>query len=169
MTRYRVFLIPALLATALAWTACEPPPEAGRAGSASLVDPSQSAEPAEPTEWLLDYEQALALASEQNKPILINFTGSDWCPPCMRLKREVFQDDAFERYANENLVLLELDFPRSVEQSAETVEQNRRLQQEYEIEGFPTLIVLDPSGEEQRRHVGYMSGGPASFIDWLEG
>lgn len=156
----------ALIATSLFWAGCSPPPEVGAAANITAPETNESAQPAE---WMHDYDQALASAAEQNRPVLLNFTGSDWCPPCMMLKREVFDDNLFANYAGQRLVLVELDYPRSVEQSDELIEQNQRLQQRYQIEGFPTLILLDPAGNELRRHVGYMPGGTRAFVRWLEG
>lgn len=168
MISLKHFPLALLTSVCFLWVACDAPPEVGGQASAG-ADIENSDEPVEPVEWETDYERALAMAAEQDKRVLINFTGSDWCPPCIRLKDEVFEDQVFHRYAKENLILLELDFPRSVEQPAELKEQNQRLQQEYSIEGFPTLIVLDSEGEEQRRHVGYMPGGPRAFLGWTEG
>jgi thioredoxin-related protein len=162
----RVVSLFAVFAASLLWAACSPPPEVGAAANFTGPEENESAQPAE---WLHDYEQALSWAAEQNRPVLLNFTGSDWCPPCMRLKSEVFDDAIFARYASAGLVLVELDYPRSVEQSDELIEQNQSLQQRYRIEGFPTLIVLDSEGKELRRHVGYMPGGTRAFVRWLEG
>lgn len=168
------FSLSLLVSFSFLWAGCEAPPEAGGTGGQlavdeSFMDDADSGVPVEPAEWLTNYDEALALAAEEEKPVLINFTGSDWCPPCMRLKQEVFDDPVFHRYARENLVLLELDFPLRIELPRELVEQNRVLQQKYQIEGFPTLIVLDPAGKEQRRHVGFRPGGVRGFVGWVRG
>jgi thiol:disulfide interchange protein len=146
-----VFLVAGLLSTG-----CERPQADMDAGTV------------EPAAWLTDYEEALKRAGEERKPVLINFTGSDWCPPCMALHREVFATAEFNRFAAENLILLEIDFPRAKQQPAEVIHQNHRLQQKYEIEGFPTIVLLSPQGEETRRG-GYRRGGPRPFIRWVEG
>lgn len=127
---------------------------------------STNAAPESASAWLTDYPQALKVAAEKKKPVLLDFTGSDWCPPCKQLKRTVFDTDEFARYAREHLVLVEVDFPRSKPQSSELAAQNQRLQKQYSIEGYPTLILLSPEGKEIKRSVGFSGGGPKAFIQW---
>jgi protein disulfide-isomerase len=115
--------------------------------------------------WLTDYQKALALSAEQEKPVLINFTGSDWCPPCQALKRDVFDSKEFQSYARENLVLLELDFPRRKQLPKELAAQNQQLQEEYRIQAFPTLILVDAEGKELRRETGFKP--LKAFMQWL--
>ena len=94
------------------------------------------------------------------------FTGSDWCGWCKRLEAEILGTPEFRDFARESLVLVKLDFPRRVEQSAELKAQNSRLAQKYGIEGYPTVVVLDQSGREIGR-TGYQRGGPGPFIESL--
>jgi thioredoxin-related protein len=117
--------------------------------------------------WLTDYAAAKAKAKADNKLMLLDFTGSDWCGWCKRLNVEVFSQPQFQEYAAKNLVLVELDFPRWKEQSDTVKKQNRQLAAEYQIEGFPTLIVLNREGKKVGI-LGYMEGGPAVFIAALE-
>lgn len=119
-------------------------------------------------EWLTSYETALETAREEGKPILANFTGSDWCPPCIAQEQEVFSTDEFREWAEEHVVLLLLDFPRSKPQSDEVKEQNRELQQKYGVRGLPTIIVLGVDGEEgeDARWVGYGRG--MGVEKWIE-
>ncbi len=117
--------------------------------------------------WMTDFEAAKQKAAEGNKMLLMDFTGSDWCGWCIKLDDEVFSKPEFAEYAEENLVLLKLDFPRRKELSAEEQAQNQRLAEEYDIEGFPTVIVLNGVGE-QIGTLGYMPGGPQTFIAALE-
>jgi protein disulfide-isomerase len=98
----------------------------------------------------------------------MNFTGSDWCPPCIQLKKDILSTGQFGKYAKEELVLLELDFPRQRSQPEDLKRQNEELAGTFEIEGFPTLILLSPEGRELARHVGYMPGGPERLIQWAE-
>ncbi len=120
-------------------------------------------------DWLTDYEKAVEKSREEGRPILMNFTGSDWCPPCIQMKNDVLTKDEFLEYAEENLVLLELDFPRQTPQDPEIERQNQQLAQKFEIGGFPTFVVVDDEGEELRRTVGYMRGGPGQFVSWIDG
>ena len=117
--------------------------------------------------WLTSLAKAQQEAKEQNKMLLMDFTGSDWCGYCIALDKEVFSKPEFKEYASKNLVLLELDFPRRKELPAETSEQNQRLAIQYQIQGFPTIVVFDASGKPLAK-MGYMRGGPAAFIAELE-
>ncbi|HEY0369086.1 MAG TPA: thioredoxin family protein, partial [Chthoniobacterales bacterium] len=96
-----------------------------------------------------------------------DFTGSDWCGWCIKLDREVFSKPEFKAYAEKNLVLLELDFPRGRELTPSERAQNQQLAMKYQIEGFPTIVVLDGEGK-MVGEIGYTPGGPAAFIAELE-
>ncbi|QSR88289.1 thioredoxin family protein [Methylacidiphilum caldifontis] len=122
---------------------------------------------AENLRWLTNYTQALAEAKKENKMVLMNFTGSDWCPWCQKLDKEVFSTSEFKNYAQKNLVLLEVDFPQHKTQPAELKKQNEDLANQYNVDSFPTLVLLSPQGEEISSF-GYMPGGPQPFIDKIE-
>jgi thioredoxin-related protein len=117
--------------------------------------------------WLTDYKQAQSEAKAGKKLVLLNFTGSDWCGWCIRLDREVFSKPEFQEYAQKNLVLLELDFPRNKQLTAAEKSQNQELAEQYQIQGFPTIIVLDGEGKKVGE-LGYVPGGTAAFIAELE-
>lgn len=117
--------------------------------------------------WLDNSQQVLDLAKKEGKPVLIDFTGSDWCGWCIRLKKEVLNTPEFAAFASENLVLQIADFPKRIEQSAELKTQNRALAEKYGIRGFPTLIILNSEGK-QIGQMGYMRGGPQPFIAQLQ-
>jgi thioredoxin-related protein len=117
--------------------------------------------------WGDDYKAALATAAKENKKVLLDFTGSDWCGWCIKLKKETFDQPAFKDYADKNLVLVEIDFPQGKSQSPEVKKQNNALQEQYQVQGFPTLVVLDPQGKVIKQQSGYIPGGPAGFISWL--
>ena len=118
--------------------------------------------------WLEDFEAAKTEAEALEKPILLLFTGSDWCPPCMRLERTVFKDDAFKEFANENLVLAMADFPRRRQQNRAQKEANEALRQRFEIRGYPTMVLLDEKGELKERF-GYGGQEAKDFVTMLEG
>lgn len=122
---------------------------------------------AEPN-WLTDYEAAKAKAKSDNKLVLLEFTGSDWCGYCKRMQAEIFSKPQFQDYAAKNLILVELDFPRTKPQSDTVRKQNMQLASEYDIEGFPTTIVLSPDGKRVANFFGYIEGGPEPFIAALE-
>ena len=120
------------------------------------------------TLWLTNYQQALAQAAKEKKNVLIDFTGSDWCPPCIQMEKEVLSQSEFIAFAKNNLVLLKLDFPRRKKLSPEEKEQNHKLGQQFAIEGFPTYVLVDPTGKELKRQSGYLEGGPKKFIEWAK-
>lgn len=121
---------------------------------------------AEPS-WLTDYHQAQEQAKANKKLLLLDFTGSDWCGWCIRLRREVFSKPEFQEYADKNLVLVEVDFPRGKEQTRDVRLQNQNLAMQYEVQGFPTIIVLNGEGKKVGE-LGYIPGGPTAFISELE-
>ncbi len=131
-------------------------------GAVMLMLPSEDAS-GEGLTWVTSYEQALKKAGDDNKVIIANFTGSDWCPWCFRIRDEIFNTDTFRKWSSENAVLLELDFPKKKEQAADLKAQNQRLAKKYQIQGFPTILFLDSNGEVLGR-TGYMKGGPEPWI-----
>ena len=117
--------------------------------------------------WLTNIEKAKKHA--KGKMILVEFTGSDWCPPCKALKKNVFNTDKFKAYAKENLVLVELDFPRG--KSKLTKEQsayNKAQAKKFGIRGYPTVFLLDPSGKEIMKKVGFGRTSVESYIKMLK-
>jgi protein disulfide-isomerase len=118
-------------------------------------------------DWMTDLGKAQAKAKEENRLVLMDFTGSDWCPWCIKLHKEVFSTPEFTAYAKKNLVAVEIDFPRQKEQSAELKQANRALQAKYGIRGYPTVIVLNSNGKKIGE-LGYEAGGPKPFIAKLE-
>lgn len=117
--------------------------------------------------WESNLEQAIEQAKKENKAVLVNFTGSDWCIWCKRLSSEVFQQTEFENYAKESLVLVMLDFPKNIEQSSETQAYNRSLAQKYGIQGFPTILIFNDQGKLVAQ-TGYQPGGPEKYIEHIK-
>ncbi len=132
------------------------------AGALALVSLFALPAAADEVEWMENYEEAKKTAKEQDKLILADFTGSDWCGWCIKLKNEVFEKDEFKQWAGENVVLLELDFPRQKQLSQSLKEQNEALQKKHNIRGFPTIVFMTPSGDEIGR-TGYQAGGPEAW------
>lgn len=118
-------------------------------------------------QWMTSLPQAQAKAKTGNKLVIMDFTGSDWCPWCVKLNKEVFSQPEFIEYAQKNLVPVEVDFPRKKEQTSDLKQANEKLQQQYKIEGYPTVIVLDSNGKKLGE-LGYEPGGPKPFIERLE-
>ena len=117
--------------------------------------------------WLTDYKQAQEDAKSNKKLLLLDFTGSDWCGWCIKLDREVFSKPEFKDYASKNLVLVEVDFPRGRELSAAERAQNEELAMRHQVQGFPTIVILDSDGKKVGE-LGYMPGGPSAFIAELD-
>jgi len=117
--------------------------------------------------WQTNLEEAVAQAKKEDKAVLVNFTGSDWCKWCMKLNDEVFSQDEFENYAEKNLVLVRLDFPRSIPQSPETKLYNNTLAQRYGIQGFPTILVFDNQGQLVAK-TGYQPGGASNYVNHIQ-
>jgi thioredoxin-related protein len=122
------------------------------------------------SEWQTDYEQALATAKAAKKCVLLDFTGSDWCGPCIQMKKVVFSKAAFLNYANTNLVLVEIDYPRVKTLPEKITKQNERLMHQYGIDksGYPTVILLNPDGEILGQLEGYSGERPADIIAWVK-
>lgn len=117
--------------------------------------------------WLTDYEAALKQAKAEDKRVLLDFTGSDWCGWCIKLKSEVFDTPAFSNYAKSRLVLVELDFPRGKAQTPAVKKQNEELARKFNVRGFPTIIILDANGKLLGQ-TGYRPGGPENYIAELD-
>ncbi len=117
--------------------------------------------------WLTDFKEAQKQARETGRPMLLDFTGSDWCGWCIRLDEEVFSKPEFTAYAEEALVLVKLDFPQDIPQSRELIRQNEALMEQYGVEGFPTIILVDADGEVLAE-TGYRRGGAEAYVKHLK-
>lgn len=118
--------------------------------------------------WRMDLPGALKQAQSENKPVLLNFTGSDWCPSCMRFDQEIVSTSRFADYASAKLILVKLDFPRHTLQSETLRRANEELSDRYHVDSFPTYILVNASGNELGRRGGDIEGGPDAFIADLE-
>jgi thiol-disulfide isomerase/thioredoxin len=118
--------------------------------------------------WYTDLDEAKAVAAKENKPLLVDFTGSDWCGFCIKLHAEVFDKPEFEEFAK-NYVLVELDFPSKKPQPPEEKAKNKATQAKFAVSGFPTVLLIDAkSGEAYGRQSGYGPGtGPKAYIEKL--
>jgi len=117
--------------------------------------------------WQTDLPKAQEQAKKEGKMVLMDFTGSDWCPWCIKLHNEVFSKPEFNDYAKKNLVLVIVDFPHKKEQSSDLKKSNLALQEKYKIQGYPTVVVLSSKGKKVGE-LGYEEGGPSHFIAGLD-
>ncbi|MDE1170434.1 MAG: thioredoxin family protein [Verrucomicrobium sp.] len=118
--------------------------------------------------WLTDYVQAINTARKEQKPLFIDFTGSDWCGWCVKFDKEVLSTPEFEAYAQDKLVLLRADFPQKHPLPVALTQQNQSLAQKYKVDGFPTLLLISPTEKVLARFDGYQEGGPQPFIERLK-
>ncbi len=122
-----------------------------------------TAAPASAAPWLESYDNAIATARRTGKTVLANFTGSDWCGWCIRLDKEVFSTPRFQQWADQNVVLLKLDYPRRRAQSPALKHRNEQLARKFRVGGFPTILFIDANGAVVGRS-GYRKGGPGPWI-----
>lgn len=121
---------------------------------------------AEPV-WLTDLDEAKKVATKENKKLLVDFTGSDWCGYCIKLHKEVFDTPEFEKFAKD-YVLVELDFPKRKEQPAAEKAKNQAAQKKYGVNGFPTVLILTVGGKVLNRAEGYSpDSGPSAYLPQL--
>ncbi len=98
--------------------------------------------------WLTDIKAAREQAAKEKKPVFMLFFGSDWCPGCMHMDKELFSKKIFEDFAAKNVILMKVDFPKKTKLPAEVKEQNDELQLQYKVEGYPTIIITDKDGKK---------------------
>jgi len=118
--------------------------------------------------WRNDLPGALKQAQSENKLVLLDFTGSDWCPWCIKFEQDVLATAKFGAYAGQNLELVKVDFPRHTPLPAEQQRANTALAKRFGVDGYPTYVLLDSAGKELGRQVGYLEGGPDAFIAELK-
>ena len=126
----------------------------------------------EKAKWHIDFEKAAQVSLETGKPILADFTGSEWCGWCIKLKKEVFNTSQFKDWAEQNVVLLELDYPRRKQQDEKIKKQNRELQQIFQVRGYPTIHIFNVKVNKDNQlefvplgKTGYVAGGPNPWIN----
>jgi protein disulfide-isomerase len=112
--------------------------------------------------WLTDFDEAKAKASAESKPIFLYFTGSDWCPWCKQMDEQILSTPEFQQVLANKIIFVKIDFPRKKILHQKEIGQNERLATEYNINGFPTVILLD-SHEQQIAMLHYNGGDGASF------
>ena len=116
--------------------------------------------PAWAAEWMTDLEAAKAKAAAENKAVLVDFTGSDWCGWCIRLRKQVLDTPAFETYAKDKFVLMEVDVPNNPKFDKKLMARNRELCKQYGVSSFPTILVLTPQGE--------VAGGLGGYVPTVD-
>ncbi len=118
-----------------------------------------------PEGWSTDLEKAFVQAKAEKKSVLVEFTGSDWCPPCIAMKKNVFSKKEFVTAASENFILVQLDFPNG---DKALKEKNQPYAEKYKIEGFPTVILFTPEGKEFTRFFASEHPTTEAFLKHLD-
>lgn len=121
--------------------------------------------------WLTDYNVAKTEAASNNKLVLISFSGSDWCGPCIRTRKEIFNTETFQNFAKEKLVLVQADFPRAKKNqlSKEQVKKNEALADKYNKEGvFPLTLLVNSAGKVLIQWEGFPNETPAQFVNEIK-
>ena len=139
-----------------------------------LITQSKNAQIVE-LNWHTDLSKAVSISIDEKKPIMLFFTGSDWCGWCMRLKKEVFNHEKFKVWTNENIILVELDFPRRKKLEPNLLNQNRELARIFGVSSYPTCWLVKPQILENSKvnflklgKLGYVAGGTDKWISVAE-
>jgi protein disulfide-isomerase len=120
--------------------------------------------------WHTDLNKATEISRNEQKPLFLFFTGSDWCGWCIRLQNEVFRTPEFTKWAKEKVVLVELDFPRKTQLSDALKLQNNQMQQLFQVQGYPSVRFVKPAIKDGKTNFeeigksGYMAGGPSVWL-----
>lgn len=115
--------------------------------------------------WVTDFAKAKQTAAKEKKDLLVNFTGSDWCPYCIKLHDNVFSKKEFQEAIPKKFVMVTLDFPKDKsKQSKEEQQQNKKLQDQYSVSGFPTIYLMDADGKPFAKNVGYGGDSAADYV-----
>jgi protein disulfide-isomerase len=118
--------------------------------------------------WQSDYDAALKQAAAENKYVLVDFSGSDWCGWCIKLDKEVFSQPEFIEYAQANLICVLLDFPRGKELPKAQKDANQALLEKFRVQGFPTVLIFNPQGKLVKQ-TGYQPGGAVKYVEFIKG
>jgi len=120
--------------------------------------------------WHTNIDKAMEISKKEKKPLMLFFTGSDWCGWCIRLQKEVFYKKEFVKWAKDNVVLVELDFPRKKQLEPTLQQQNYSLQSAFQVQGYPTVWFVNSDTKEGKTNftqlgsTGYVAGGPEAWI-----
>lgn len=120
--------------------------------------------------WQSDFEKAKQLATQENKPIILIFSGSDWCAPCMKLEKEIWQSEVFKNYSDKNYILYKADFPRKKKNQPvkEQAKANKALAEQYNKKGYFPLVVVLNKNAKVLGETGYKKMMPEVYIKHLD-
>lgn len=115
-------------------------------------------------DYLTNFEAGKKKAASEKKALLVKFTGSDWCPPCKKLQKEVFSKSSFQEGVAEDFVVVVLDFPRKSEMTAEQTAANKKVAKAYKVKAYPTVLLMDAQGKVFKSTAGYNGSGAKAYL-----
>ncbi|MCH9609419.1 MAG: Disulfide bond reductase DsbH [Chlamydiales bacterium] len=118
-------------------------------------------------QWFTDYQSAMQMAQKERKPLILYFTGSDWCGWCKKMDSEIFSSPEFTSAVGSKFIFVKLDFPMNQKLPQEEIQQNAQLKQRYGVTGYPTIVIVDASGGFLGQ-TGYRSGGGKAYANYLD-
>lgn len=118
-------------------------------------------------QWMTNYDQALQAGKQSSKPLVLLFTGSDWCTWCIKLEKESLDTSEFADAAGDKFIFVKLDFPRSTLSNVGTSSQNNALRERFKVMGFPTVVIVDPVADKKIASTGYKAGGGRQYAQHL--
>ncbi len=163
------FLLAALLALTFpfgATIAAEETPSAPAEAEKAETKPAEPAAEGQTILWHADFSKAKELAIKDKRDLFLDFTGSDWCTFCIQLKEEVLDKPDFQAAVKDKFVFVEVDFPQSKKQDPKIADQNEKLSEQYQIDGYPTIILTDHTGKPYAT-AGYQEGGTKAYLEKL--
>ena len=119
--------------------------------------------------WFTNYKTAIAAAAKENKPVLLFFHGSDWCPPCIKMQRQVFGDSSFINFGAGKLIFLNVDFPRKPPLTPRQLRHNQAVKKQFELpadftQGYPQVIIINAAGKVLYQEKGYEGEGAGKLM-----
>lgn len=151
----------------LAFFACQKMNNQRGSNGTSPGGQKQVVEPQDEGIWTVNFDSAKKTAAENNLNLMILFTGSDWCPWCVRMNDEIFSDEKFQKEVVKKFVPVKLDFPSKIDFPEDIKKKYNALAEQYGIKGFPTVILADCDGNAFAE-CGYQEGGAEAFLKTLE-
>ncbi len=119
-------------------------------------------------DFLTDFEAGKKKAVAEDKPLLVKFTGSDWCPPCIKLDKEVFSKKSFKSAVEKDFVVVVLDYPRKKKLPEAQTKANKKVAKEYGLRSYPTVMLMDSDGKVFKSMSGYGGGGVKPYLKALK-
>lgn len=115
-------------------------------------------------DYLTDFEEGKKKATAEKKALLVKFTGSDWCPPCIKLQKEVFAKRSFRKGVEKDFVIVVLDYPSKKKLPKAQTAANKKVAEQYKIDSYPTVMLMDSNGKTFKSFSGYNGSGAKTYL-----